>query len=195
MNKLALGAALAALSLAVPGAALAQKGASVLVVDVARVSGECTACRAAAAQLQSQTAALQQRQQTLAQQLQAASGPLETAVNALAGRQPDAALQGRINAFEAQRTAAAQEIQNSGGRIESINANVNQQISDRLRTILEQIRAQRGASLIVAKGASWANDPAIDVTNAALTALNQQLPSVSLTPLPQQPGQPAPQGR
>ena len=200
MNKFAFGAAIAALSLAVPGTALAQKNAAspILVVDIGRVSSECNACRAAATQLQTQAQGLQQRQQQLAQQLQTAGTPIQTAMNALAGKQPDAALQSRITAFENQRTSAAQELQGRGQQLESTEAHVNQQISERLRAVLEQIRAQRNATVIVPKGATWANNPAVDVTNDALSALNQQLPSVSVTPLPQaaQPAaQPQPQGR
>jgi outer membrane protein len=195
MTRFAFGAALAALALTAPAAAIAQRGGSapdILVVDIARISTECNACRTAAASLQSQTTALQQRQQQLAQQLQTAQAPIEASINALAGKQPDAALQGRIRAFETQRNTAAQELQSRGQQIESIGANVNMQIDTRLRAILEQIRAQRNATVVLAKGATWASLPAADVTAEALAALNQQLPSVSLTPLPQSQ---QPQGR
>ena len=192
MNKFAFGA-LSALALAVPGAALAQRNAAILVVDIGRVSSECTACRAAATQLQTQATQLQQRQQQLAQQLQTAGAPLETAVNALGTRQPDAALQARITAFETQRNTAAQEIQRTGAQLQSTEAHVNQQISDRLRTVIEQIRARRNATVVVPRGGTWAHDPAADVTTEALTALNAQLPSVSVTPLPQAPQPAAPQ--
>jgi len=200
MKKIVLGAAAAALSLGMSGAALAQKnnssGAQILVVDIARVSGECNACRAAAQQLQTQATTFQQRQQQLAAQLQSASTPLETALTALNGKQPDAALQGRITTFETQRNTAAQEIQRTGNTLQSTEAHVNQQIAARLRTVLEQIRAKRGATAVVAAGATWAFNPAADVTNEALTTLNAQLPSVSVTPLPQaaQPAQ-QPTGR
>ena len=208
MNKFALGAAAAALSLGMSGAALAQRNNNnapqILIVDIARVSSECTACRAASAQLQTQATALQQRQQTLGQQLQTAQAPLETAVNALNGKQPDAALQARITAFETQRNTAAQEIQRTSSQLQSTSLHVNQQIATRLRTVLEQIRAQRNATAVVAAGSTWAFNPAADITNDALTQLNQQLPSVSVTPLPQQappaaapaqPQQQRPQGR
>ena len=201
MNKFALGAAAAALSLGMSGSALAQRNAAsqILIVDIARVSTECTACRAAAQQLQTQAATFQQRQQSLTQQLQTSGAPIETAINALNGKAPDAALQSRITAFETQRNTAAQEIQRTGQTLQSTEAHVNQQIASRLRTVLEQIRAQRNATVVVPAGATWAFNPAADVTNEALTALNQQLPSVSVTPLPQQAAPPAqqqrPQGR
>ena len=198
MNKFIFGAAIAAFSLTVPGTASAQRNAApILVVDIGRVSSECTACRAAQQQIQGQATQLQQRQQQLAQQLQTTGQPIETAIAALNGRQPDAALQQRIQTFENQRTAAAQELQGRSQQLESVGAHVNQQITERLRLILEQIRASRNASVVLAKGGTWASNPAIDVTNEALSALNQQLPSVSVTPLPQpaQPSQPQPQGR
>ena len=193
MNKLAF-AAIAAVSMGLPGAALAQNNA-ILVVDVGRVSSQCTACRAAANQLQTQAQTLQQRQQQLTQQLQTAGAPLQTAVGALNGKQPDAALQSRITAFETQRTNAAQEMQRSATQLQSTEAHVNQQITVRLRAVVEQIRARRNATAVVAAGSTWAFNPAADITNEALTALNQQLPSVSVTPLPQQPQQQQPAGR
>jgi len=201
MTKLLTGAALAALALAAPAAAFAQRGGAapeVLVVDIGRISTECNACRAAAANIQSQQTALAQRGQQLQQQLQTAGAPIQASVDALAGKQPDAALQARIRAYETQRNQAAQEIQSRSQQLESISANVNIQIDTRLRAILETVRAQHNAAVIVAKGATWASLPAVDVTNEALTALNAQLPSVSLTPLPQQaaPANPAqPTGR
>ena len=52
-----------------------------------------------------------------------------------------------------------------------------------------------GAALVVDKGATLASASNIDVTNDVLAALNQQLPSVSVTPLPQPPAAARPQGR
>jgi Skp family chaperone for outer membrane proteins len=189
MNKLAFGAALAVLSLAVPGAALAQS--TILVVDTDRVMTECTACRAANAQLQSQATALQQRQQQAQQQLRTEGQPIQTAVAALNGRQPDAALQTRITAFQTRQEQLAQELQGRGATLQSTQAHVSQQIGQRLIAIVEQVRARRRATIAISKGSTLANDSAADVTAEVLTALNQQLPSVSITPLPQQQQQPA----
>ena len=56
MNKFAFGAALAVLTAAIPTAASAQRlsPAIVAVVDIARVSAECNACRTAGTQIQQQ---------------------------------------------------------------------------------------------------------------------------------------------
>jgi Skp family chaperone for outer membrane proteins len=199
MKKLVLGAAFAALSVGMSGPVAAQRNnADILIVDTQRVLTECTACRAAQAQLQTQANALQQRRATLGQQLQTEGTPIQTAVTALNGRQPDAALNARIQAFENRQNQAAQEIQRATATIQSTDAHVNQQIGARLVTIVESIRAARRASIVLPKASTLASDNALEVTNEALTQLNQQLPSVSVTPLPQQqaPVQPQrPQGR
>jgi hypothetical protein len=55
----------------------------------------------------------------------------------------------------------------------------------------------RGANVALDVNATLARTQALDVTTEVLTQLNQQLPSVSVTPLPagQQPPQQQPQGR
>ena len=196
MNKLVFGAALAAASLAFPAAAPAQRigPAVVAVVDTERVFRECTACRAALTQLQSQEAQLRQRATTLSTPLQTEGQAIQTALRALNGRQPDAALQQRVTAFQGRQAAAAQEVQRGQQNIASIQANVNRQIGARLGPIITTVMNARGANVVVDRGATLANAPALDVTADVLAQLNQQLPSVSLTPLPQQQQQ-QPQGR
>jgi Skp family chaperone for outer membrane proteins len=197
MNKYAIGTALAALSLAIPGAAAAQRlgGAVVAVVDTDRISRECTACVAAQGQLTTQGNTLRTRAQQLQQQLQTQGAPIQTAVNALNGRQPDAALQQRITAFQTQQRNAEQELQRSEQNFRSTQAHVQQQIGTRLGPIINTVAAARGANIAIDRGATLFAAPALDITNDVLAQLNQQLPSVSVTPLPQQPAQQQPQGR
>ena len=71
---------------------------------------------------------------------------------------------------------------------------MNQQIGVRLRTIISSIATARGANLAVDTASMLYAAPAVDVTDVVLAQLNQQLPAVSVTPLPQQPQQPN-QGR
>ena len=103
MNKLVIGSLLA--TLAIPAAASAQQAAqsAVIVVDTQRIYAECTACKAAQTQLQAQGTALQQR----AQQLEAPIRTEAQAIQAAAGgKTPDAALQKRLQALQAQQTTA-----------------------------------------------------------------------------------------
>ena len=190
--RMLLPAALALTALALPATALAQR-AAVLVVDTDRVMSDCTACRSASGQLQQRETALRTRAQTLQQQLQTEGKPLEDAVRALGSKQPDAALRQRITAFETKQRSAQQELGNSQRTLQSTAAHVQQQIGNRLIQVVEQVRARRTAAIVVSKNNTLANDNTIDVTGEVLTALNQALPAVSVTPLPQQ--QQQPQGR
>jgi Skp family chaperone for outer membrane proteins len=191
MKKLALSLTAAVGAITFSGAAEAQQRA-ILVVDTDRILNECTACKAAATQLQSQVQQGRTRAQQLETSLKTEADALEKAGQALGGKQPDAALQARIAAFRTKQQQAQTELGNRQSTIESTQANVQRQIGTRIVQIVEQSRARRQASVVVTKSSALASDPAIDITGEVLTALNQQLPSVSVTPLPQQP---RPQGR
>ena len=199
MNKYTFGAALAAIALAVPAAAPAQKApaAAIVVVDMDRVYQECTACRAANAQLQTQLQQIQQRAQQLAAPIQTEGTSIQTAVRALNGRQPDAALQARITALQTKQNQGNQEIQGREQTLRSMQANVAQQINARLNPIITQVMTARGANVALDVNATLARAQGLDVTADVLTQLNQQLPSVTVAPLPagQQPAQQQPQGR
>ena len=199
MNKYTFGAAFAAIALAVPAAAPAQKApaAAIVVVDMDRVYQECTACRAANAQLQTQLQQIQQRAQQLAAPIQTEGTSIQTAVRALNGRQPDAALQARITALQTKQNQGNQEIQGREQTLRSTQANVAQQINARLNPIITQVMTARGANIALDVNATLARVQALDVTADVLAQLNQQLPSVSVTPLPagQQPPQQQSQGR
>ena len=195
MKKLAFSLAVAVSALTVSGTAHAQQRPGVLVVDTDRILSECTACKAAATQLQSQLQAGRTRAQQLDASLKPEAEALEKAVQALGGRQPDAALQARIAAFRTKQQQGQTELSNRENTLQSTQAHVQQQIGRRLVQIVEQSRARRQASIVVSKGNTLASDTSIDITGEVLTALNQQLPAVSVTPLPQQQQQTRPQGR
>jgi Skp family chaperone for outer membrane proteins len=190
MKKLLVTAALAASALSTP--ALAQQRPTILIVDSDRILSECTACKAANAQLQQRTSSLRSRAQTLQTQLQTEGKPIQAAVDALNGKEPDAALKQRITAFETKQRNAQQELSTGQQTLQATLANVQQQIGSKLVAIVEQIRARHGATIAMAKNSTIANDSAADVTSEVLTALNQQLPSVSVTAPAQQQ---QPQGR
>lgn len=196
MRNLILSAAIAVSALAIPATAQAQRlpGAVIAVIDTERVYRECTACRSAQTQLQSQATTLQTRQQTLSNQLRPEGEQLRTAVDALNGRQPDAALRQRIEAFQQRQEAANTELAQGQQRLQSTQANVLRQINERLNPIINQAMTARGANVAVSTDATLAHAQTLDITNDVLARLNQALPSVSVTPLPQQQQQ-QPQGR
>jgi outer membrane protein len=205
MNKLALGTAMAALSLALPAVAHAQKapGAVIVVVDTDRIYRECTACKAAQTQLQGQVTSARTRAQQLGQPLQTEAQSIEQAGAALRNQSgaaraaAETALNSRVQQFQQKQTSAQQEVARLEQNIQSTQANVLRQINTRLNPVITQVMNARGANVALDVNATLARSGSLDVTNDVLTALNAALPSVSVVPLPQsqQPAQPQPQGR
>ncbi len=187
-------AALAASATAFSTTAQAQRApaATIVVVDSNRIYRECNACRTAQASLQSQATALQTRQQSLAGPLRTEGQAIQTAINALGSKEPDAALRTRVQSFQTRERQANEELQRSQANLQSIQQNVLRQINTRLGPAINQVMVQRGANLAVDVESTLAHSPTTDVTTAVLAALNATLPSVTLTPLPaqQQPAQP-----
>ncbi|MCY7271648.1 MAG: OmpH family outer membrane protein [Sphingomonas bacterium] len=184
MRKTFVAAAFAATAFILPTTAVAAP--AVLIVDLDKILTDCTACRSASTAIQGQVQQGQSRAQALENQLKPEAASLDTAVKALAGKAPDAALRTRITAFQTKQQAAQTELANRQRSIESTQTNVQQQIGNRVVLISEQVRARRQADVVMGRNATLASNPASDITGEVLAALNQQLPSVSVTPLPQQ---------
>jgi Skp family chaperone for outer membrane proteins len=204
MNKIALGAAMAALSVALPAIAQAQKtpDAIIVVVDTDRVYRECNACKAAQTQLQGLLTSARTRSNQLGQPLQTEAQSIEQAGAALRNQSgaaraaAETALNTRVQAFQAKQTSAQQELARLEQNITSTQQNVLRQINVKLNPVITQVMTARGANVALDVNATLARAGALDVTADVLTALNATLPSVSVTPLPagQQPAQ-QPQGR
>lgn len=192
MKTLLVSAAFAAAILA-PSAASAQAvpAAVVAVVDLDRVTSECTACKTASATLRSQATSFQSRRDTLASSLQTEQKSIQAAVDVLKGKEPDAALQTRIKAFQAKAQQDEQELAAQQQQIQANQQYIQKQIADKLGPIYQQVMTRRGANLLVEVGATLATSQSVDVTNDVLSALNASLPSIATTA----PVQQKPQGR
>ena len=199
-NILIAGGIVAAATLA-PQAASAQAlpDAKIGVVDVERVIATCNACVTANTQLQQQVQAIQARQTELATPLQAEGQAIQTAVQALNGAQPDAALQQRAQAFEQQRNTIAREIQQRSAVVDRNRNYVLQQIAGALDPAYTQVLNTRRATLIVPSNSTLANAPAVDLTADVLAEVNRTLTTINVNAPAPQPAQqqPAatPQGR
>ncbi|MEO7786619.1 MAG: OmpH family outer membrane protein [Sphingomicrobium sp.] len=180
MKKLVLFASMAAAALVSPVAAQAAP-ANVIVVDNERVYAECTACKAAQAQLQVQANSLQARQAALAAPLKTEAESLQTAADALKGAAPTPALQTRATAFQARQNAANQELQRLQQTLQSTQANVLRQINARLGPAIKQVMIAKGANLAIDMNNTLAVGAGMDATAEVLAALNVALPSVSVT--------------
>jgi Skp family chaperone for outer membrane proteins len=182
MKTLLFSAAFAAAVIA-PTAANAQAlpAAVVAVVDLEKVTSDCNACKTAATTLRGQVTSLQNREKALAAPLQTEQKAIQAAIDALNGKEPDAALQARIKAFQTKQQAGATEIQNTQQRIQNNQRYVQKQIQDKLGPIYSQVMQRRGATVMVEVGATLATSAALDVTADVVTALNAALPSLSVT--------------
>jgi len=187
-------ALIAASALATPALAQRVPAAQVAVVDLERVGSQCNACKTASAALQSQVNAFNTRRQQLTTQLQPERQQLQTAVTALAGKQPDAALTQRIQAFQQKEATAAQELERQQAQIQRNQAHISQQINAKLVPLLQPAMERRGANVLMDTGAALRFASTLDITNDVLAALNGALTSVTTT-APAQPQQQNPQGR
>ena len=189
MKRLLISASLAG-SLVLPSVAQAQAipAAVVAVVDLDKVTSACNACKTAAAALRSQATALQSRQQALSTPLQAEQKSIQAAIDALNGKEPDAALKTRVQAFQAKEQQAAQELQTQQTQLQRNQQYIQKQISDKLGPIYTQVMQRRGANMMVEIGQTLASGATLDVSNDVVAALNSALPSISTTaPAPAKP--------
>jgi Skp family chaperone for outer membrane proteins len=192
MKKLAFAALAVALA---PQVASAQTvpNAVVVVVDGNKAGTECNACRTALSQLQQQGQAIQTFRQQLAAPLQTEGQQLQTAVDALKGKQPDAALQARITAFQTKQNQAEQQLATRGQTFERNKAYVLQQIRTKMDPAIEAVQARRKANLVLDASTTAGFSPSLDVTNDVIAELNRTLPSIATTAPAQT--QQQPQGR
>jgi len=192
MKTLLISAAFAA-GLLAPAAASAQAipAAVVAVVDLDRVTSECNACRTASAALKGQVSSFETRRETLASSLQTEQKSIQTSIDALKGKEPDAALQARVKAFQAKAQTSEQELAAQQAQIQRNQQYIQKQIQEKLAPIYQQVMVRRGANLLVEVGSTLATSQNVDVTNDVLASLNSALPSLITTA----PAQSAPQGR
>jgi Skp family chaperone for outer membrane proteins len=195
MKKLLITASLAAAALPTAAQAQAIPAAIVAVVDLDKVTSQCNACKTASAALRSQVTALQNREKTLATPLQTEGKAIQAAIDALNGKEPDAALQARVKAFQAKQQQGSQELQRQQQQIQLNQQYVQKQIAEKIGPIYTQVMQRRGANLMVEIGQTLASGSTLDVTNDVLTALNAALPTIRTTAPAQPAQQQQPQGR
>lgn len=179
MKNLLITASLAAAAV-IPSAAQAQAipAGVVAVVDIDRVTNECTACKTATAALRSQVQTYQSRESALATPLQTEQKSIQTAIDALNGKEPDAALKARVAAFQSKQQQGAQELQRQQDQIKRNQQYVQKQIADKLGPIYSQVLQKRGANILLEQGATLATAQSLDVTNDVLAALNTAMPTI-----------------
>ena len=179
MKKLLISVSLAAAAV-LPSAAQAQAipAAVVAVVDLDRVTSDCTACKTATAALRSQVQAYQSRENALAAPLQTEQKSIQSAIDALKGAEPAEALKARVAAFQTRQQNGAQELQRQQDQIKRNQQYVQKQIADKLGPIYSQVMQRRGANIMVEQGATLATATSLDVTTDVIGALNTAMPTI-----------------
>lgn len=192
MKNLVLIAAASAAILA-PQVATAQAlpAAVIAVVDINRASAQCNACKTAVATLESQLGALRALQASLDSALQTEARSIQSAVTALKGKQPDAALTARAKAFEQKQADAQRQLQTRQAAFERNRAYVFKQIGDKLEPVVTSVLTRRGATVMLDTSNVVRSSPALDVTNDVIAGLNSSLTSINTNA----PAAAAPQGR
>lgn len=193
MKKIFMAAVVAA---TVPQIASAQSTPSpvIIVVDGNKAGTECNACKTALQQLQTQAQGLQTYRQQLEAPLQTEGQQIQQQADALNGKQPDAALTAKYNAFQQKQANANQQLQTRAATFERNRNYVLKQISDRMGPAIDAVQARRKANLVLEAGTVARFAPALDATAEVIAELNRTLTSIP-TVAPAAPAQQNPQGR
>jgi Skp family chaperone for outer membrane proteins len=188
--------AASAVSLMVPAAAAAQAvpAAVIAVVDLDNVTTNCNACKTASAALRSKATALQNQAKSLSTPLETEGKSIQAAIDALNGKEPDAALKARVAAFESKRQSAATTYQRGQEALQRDQQYIQKQVVDKLGPIYQQVMQKRGANVLLEVGSTLATSQSVDVTADVLAGLNAALPTIATT-APAAPAQQQPQGR
>jgi Skp family chaperone for outer membrane proteins len=186
MSKLFKGLVGAIALAGVAAPALAASEPNVLVVDFDQLMSSSAAAQSGTSQLRtkfdSQTTSLRTAYTGAVQAYQTQAN---AAKQAKAGTPPSPALQQAAQRVE----QLQQQAQALNQQINQAEAYVRQQIVDHARPLAEQIRAERKASAVIAKGSVLASDPNADITGVLMQRLNTSFPQPGI--VPPQPAAPA----
>ncbi len=194
MTRIMIAATAALLALPTLASGQALPAPVIAVVDVQRATTSCNACRTALTQLEAQANGLRSLQTSLETSLRTEASSIQAAVTALAGKQADAALNGRVTAFERKQQDAQRQLQTREQTFQRNRAHVLQQIGTKLDPAVAAVLARRGATVMLDAATVVKFSPSLEVTNDVVAALNASLTTISTT-APAQARPATPQGR
>jgi outer membrane protein len=182
MTKLLI-ASLAASLVTLPAIASAQAlpAPVIAIVDIQRAQTQCTACKTALTQLETQLNSVKALQTSLETPLRTEAAALQAAAQALNGKAPDAALQARASAFEKKQADAERQLTARQQTFQRNRAHVLQQINTKLEPAVASVLTKRGATVMLDATQIIRSAPSLDVTADVIAALNASLPSISTT--------------
>jgi outer membrane protein len=165
-----------------PAAATAPRPSSAPTNPGPAIAGVCVLDGAGAISGSAAGRAASTRLQTLTQQVQAELQAQEATLTTEANRiralpeaqrtAPATALQPRVQAFQTLAGTRQEELRRT-------QATALQRIETELQAVVSTIYVQRGCGLMLDRSAVVYSNPAMDVTQAAVAALNTRLPTIN----------------
>lgn len=153
----------------VPAPALAQQGAPVLGVSRRRLLNETAYARALVEAEQRMTSKLQSRIDETKREL----AEQEQELARLRATLPRDEFEARTSAFDRRVRRERREAQRQAAALQTAFRNERVKYLEILDSVLERVRAEHGASLIVNSDDALALDPAIDITDAVIARFDQ----------------------
>lgn len=166
--------ALAALA---PGAAMAQERGPVLLVSRRRMLNETRQARALVEAEQRMTAELQARIDRVKRELAETEQELARLRESLSREE----FEERTQAFDRRVRRQRREAQRQAAALQNAFRAMRVQLLEAMDRFLRQVRAQRGARLILDADSALAWDPAADITGEVIAAFNT---NVSMPQIP-----------
>ena len=188
-----IAASLVFASLAYPTPSADAQGATIVVIDQARILRES----AGGQDLQRK---LQAINQTIQSELQSEQSALETEGRALQSStanksaeviRADTALVSQMQSFERKRQSLAQKSQIRAQELQQTEQNAITEFYTALEPVLEQVMAERGGDIMLERSSILFAGPALDATDLAISKINATKPTVTVSRV-RLPTQPAP---
>ena len=181
MKTLFKTAALATTLLAMPLRAQTLPAPVIVIVDMEEIISTSAAGKTAQAELKTRFDGIQARLQSLRTQYGAEEQALIKTRPTAAG--PAAtAWETKARDLQTRKTKDEQDLATRNQQFEASRQNVLRQINAGAEPIISTVMRERGASIVLAEGATLQHTAALDVTKDVVARLDKALPRVSAAP-------------
>lgn len=182
MLKIAVLAAAAPFALVAPALAQTLPPPVVIIVDMDRVIGDSAAGKQASGELKTRNDANQARLASLRTQFGSEGETLQKSQPAQ-GAAPAVvtAFQAKVRDYQQRQQTADADLQKRDRDFQQSRQYVIKQINDGAQPVITAVMRERGATIVLAEGATLQHSSAIDVTTDVISRLDKSLPRVSTT--------------
>ncbi len=189
MKKMLISLALASAAIvstaAAPVAAQTLPPAVIVIVNLDQVFADSAAGKTALAELKARADGIQSRLATLRTSFGTEGENLEKTRPAPTATAPIiAAWEAKARDWQTRKTQAEQELQKRDQDLQLSRQYVVKQLNDGVQPLISTIMRERGASIVLAEGATLQHAAALDVTADVIARLDKALPRVATMPPP-----------